>query len=175
MEKIIDRLNSIDNEMSAMFSVMLINGEEPLIESVRSKYPTLLQHFIMVCRSQDDAFDLLENDNIYDNFLVGVPALMAVDPTIGFQLIKDVLKDLGFETQQEFSQWSELNPTKFLNYLRSSITLIQAYFDLGKLPDLDGNDTVVDFIFQGLAGEIIPEEQMAAVEANKKVNDYLWG
>ena len=175
MEKIIDRLNSIDNEMSAMFSMMLINGEEPLIESVRSNYPALVQHFTMVCRSHNDAFDLLENENIYRNFLVAVPALMAVDPTIGFQLVKDVLKDLGFETQQEFAQWSEVNPTKFLNYLRSSITLIQAYFDLGKSPDLDSDNTIVDFIFTGLAAEITPEEQMAAGEANKKVNEYLWG
>lgn len=174
MEKMTERLNSIDNEMTSVFSLMLINGEDALIEAIKKQYPQMVDHFSMLSRASAHVSDLLENDNVYRNFLVALPASMAVDPTIGFQLVKDVLHDIGFESREQFAQWSEANPTKFLNYLRSSVTCIQAYFDLEMEPDNNEENTVVDFIFRVLAGEATQDEQIALADANETVNAYLW-
>ena len=174
MEAMIKRLGRVDNEISSLFQVMLMNSEDTVIDAIKKQYPRMVQHFVLISQAPDDIADLLKNDNVYKNFLIGLPANMAVDPTIGFQLVKDVLNDLGFETQYEFTRWSKSHPTKFLNYLRSSVTCIQAYFDLEMHPMDKEENTVVDFIFRVLAGDVTQEEEQALTKANNEVNSYIW-
>ena len=176
MQEAIRRLNNLGTDNSRMFNMMLIMGEESLIQSINKNNTQLLEHFVHLSKMEDDVRELIENENVWNNLLEVLPAEMAVEPTIGFQLVKDVLTTLGFESREQFKQWVEEHPNTYLNLLRSSITCIQAYFDLNRVHEsFNEGSSVIDFIFNATFNQQTNEEQEALGIANNVVNEYLWG
>lgn len=172
----IRRLKNLDTDNSRMFNMWLIMGEESLIQSISKNNTQLLEHFVHLSKMEDDVMELLENENVWNNLLEVLPAQMAVEPTIGFQLVKDVLTTLGFESREQLKQWVEEHPNTYLTLLRSSITCIQTYFNLNRVHDsFEEESSVIDFIFNATFVQITKEEQEALKKANYVVNEYLWG
>lgn len=174
MQEATQRLHNLNNSVSPMFLNFLMFGEDKILETIKNSYPQKIEQFVLLSRMEQDAAELLQNENIWTNTLEMLPAEMAIDPTIGFQSVKDTLKSLGFETREQYSEWAAQNPRSFLTFLRTSITAIQAYFDLGKQANEEGDDSVVEFIFNVMGQKITNNEQEAIENANQNVNNYLW-
>lgn len=173
-EKSVHRLGQINNDIANSFLVMMIASEESVVNSIKDKNSIVVSHFIEFSKMEKDVPELLSDDNVWNYLMEVLPAFMAVNPSIGYQLFKDVLQNLGIKSRAQFTEWVAQNPV-FLSLFRSSITCIQAYFDLDRhYEEYDDESSVASFIVRSMVNKLTTKEKEAAEKANNKINKYLW-
>jgi hypothetical protein len=174
IEEAVGRLSSLNSDPANALSMILLD-EQVAADYLKTTYPEMSYHFMELSKLDTNFTDLLNEQNVFDNLFEVLPAHMALDPTIGFQLVKDIFKELGFESRDQYTKWMKLNPNSYLNLLRSSITFIQAYFDLNCIYGVSKYESnVIEFISKAFQGNLSEEEQKAVENSNNLVNEYLW-